>query len=242
MTFPATVMPPWGAQGRLHARGARPPRRLSADAARAGGGREGSRSQSLHTRTSRSASATTSTRRTILPCSAPSAPRRCGARRARRASRAPTATPAAPTRAMRGVATRYPKHVAAHGRVMALEDFLEVHGPETTGRPLPVESAPNVDLTMLDQDGLERAAGGGRHGEPAGAGGAGPGPRRLFEKRVGERNHSCADCHTPDRGGQQVPGRPPARRRDRRASPATSRPGGPVRTTRGTCAGGFSGA
>jgi L-cysteine S-thiosulfotransferase len=106
---------------------------------------------------------------------------------------------------MRGVATRYPKHVAAHGRVMALEDFLEVHGPATTGRPLPVESAPNVDLTMR----IKMAS----NGLPVAVDTASPRARAalargraLFEKRVGERNHSCADCHTPDRGANKFLG------------------------------------
>ena len=63
--------------------------------------------------------------------------------------------------AMRGVATRYPRHLPAYGRVMAIEDFLAVHGPETTGEALPIESAGNVDLTMLVKmasDGLPVAA------------------------------------------------------------------------------------
>lgn len=51
-------------------------------------------------------------------------------------------------RAMRGVATRYPKFVKARGRVMSVEDFLTVHGPETTGRALPAESAENLALTL----------------------------------------------------------------------------------------------
>jgi sulfur-oxidizing protein SoxA len=107
--------------------------------------------------------------------------------------------------AMRGVATRYPRHVAAYGRVMALEDLLSVHAPERTGRPLPVESAPNIDLTML----IKMASNGlpvavdttSPHARAALARG-----RATFEKRVGERNHSCADCHTPDRGANKFLG------------------------------------
>jgi sulfur-oxidizing protein SoxA len=110
-----------------------------------------------------------------------------------------------PTASMRGVATRYPRHVAAYGRVMALEDFLAVHAPERTGRPLPVESAPNIDLTML----IKMASNGlpvavdttSPHARAALARG-----RATFEKRVGERNHSCADCHTPDRGANKFLG------------------------------------
>ena len=50
--------------------------------------------------------------------------------------------------AMKGVATRYPRFVAAYGRVMSIEDFLTVHAPATTGRPLPEESVDNLDLTV----------------------------------------------------------------------------------------------
>jgi len=106
---------------------------------------------------------------------------------------------------MRGVATRYPKHVTAHGRVMAIEDFLSVHDSETTGRPLPVESAQSIDLTML----IKMAS----NGLPVAVDTKSPRARAAlargkatFEKRVGERNHSCADCHTPDRGANKFLG------------------------------------
>jgi L-cysteine S-thiosulfotransferase len=110
-----------------------------------------------------------------------------------------------PAASMRGVATRYPRHVAAYGRVMALEDFLSVHAPERTGRPLPVESAPNIDLTML----IKMAS----NGLPVAVDTTSPRARAAlargkatFEKRVGERNHACADCHTPDRGANKFLG------------------------------------
>jgi sulfur-oxidizing protein SoxA len=106
---------------------------------------------------------------------------------------------------MRGVATRYPKHVAASRRVMAIEDFLAVHGPETTGRPLPMESAHNLDLTML----VKMAS----NGMPVAVDTSSPAARAAvargqasFNKRVGERNHACADCHTPDRGANKFLG------------------------------------
>jgi sulfur-oxidizing protein SoxA len=108
-------------------------------------------------------------------------------------------------RSMRGVATKYPAHVAAHGRVMAIEDFLSVHGPATTGTPLPVESAPNVDLTMsikMASNGLPVAI----DTSSAAARAALARGKATFEKRVGERNHSCADCHTPGRGANKFLG------------------------------------
>jgi sulfur-oxidizing protein SoxA len=108
-------------------------------------------------------------------------------------------------RAMRGVATRYPKHVTAYRRVMAIEDFLSVHGPETTGRELAVESVENVDLTMR----VKMAS----NGMPVAVDLSSPRARAAlargeasFTRRVGERNHACADCHTPDRGANKFLG------------------------------------
>jgi L-cysteine S-thiosulfotransferase len=107
--------------------------------------------------------------------------------------------------AMRGVATRYPRHLPAYGRVMAIEDFLAVHGPETTGEALPIEGAGNVDLTMLVKmasDGLPVAV--DTASAPARA--ALARGEASFYRRVGERNHACADCHTPERGADKFLG------------------------------------
>jgi len=100
-------------------------------------------------------------------------------------------------RAMRGVATRYPKFVASSRRVMSLEDFLEVHAPETTGRAMASQSADNLDLTMF----VKRAS----NGLPVSVDVTSPGARAAlargkatFYRKVGERNHSCADCHTTE--------------------------------------------
>ena len=98
-------------------------------------------------------------------------------------------------RAMRGVAPRYPKFVKSYGRAMSVEDFLEVHAPETTGRAMPSESADNLNMTML----VKRAS----NGLPVSVDVASPEARAAlargkatFYRKVGERNHSCADCHT----------------------------------------------
>ena len=108
-------------------------------------------------------------------------------------------------KSMRGAATRYPRYVTAYRRMMAIEDFLGVHGPETTGRPLPVESAPNLDLTML----VKMAS----NGLPVAVDTSSPAAKAAlargeasFHRRVGERNHACADCHTPDRGANKFLG------------------------------------
>lgn len=112
-----------------------------------------------------------------------------------------------PERSMKGVATRYPKHVKAYGRVMGIEDFLAVHAPETTGAPMPSESAENLTMTML----VKMQS----NGMPVNVDTTSPEARAAlargkasFEKRVGQRNHACADCHTrgPGRGAEKFLG------------------------------------
>jgi len=106
---------------------------------------------------------------------------------------------------MRGVATRYPRYVPAFNRVMAIEDFLSVHAPDTTGQALAVESAENVTFTML----IKMAS----NGMPVAVDTSSPQARAAlargrasFVRRVGERNHACSDCHTPDRGANKFLG------------------------------------
>jgi len=108
-------------------------------------------------------------------------------------------------KSMRGVAARYPQHVPQYTRVMAIEDYLTVHGPETTGRPLPIEGVENLDLTMLVKmasDGLPVAV----DTTSAAARAALARGKATFHRRVGERNHACADCHTPDKGANKFLG------------------------------------
>ncbi len=108
-------------------------------------------------------------------------------------------------KAMRGVATRYPKFVKAYGRVMAIEDFLTAHGPDTTGRPFPAQSADNLNMTMH----VKMAS----NGMPVAVETTSPEARAAlargkasFYRRVGERNHACADCHTPQKGADKFLG------------------------------------
>jgi sulfur-oxidizing protein SoxA len=204
VTFPNTVMPPWGAQGTFtpdelvhlvaYLQTLRGPARPETDTSR----NPFTRSKPVGfgdnlDPTNNPAVVRAETAEAMWSAVGPSG-KSCAACHAGGAARS-----------MRGVATRYPKHVTAHGRVMAIEDFLSVHGPETTGRPLPAESAPNVDLTMLIKmasNGLPVAV--DTTSRPARA--ALARGKATFEKRVGERNHSCADCHTPDRGANKFLG------------------------------------
>ena len=110
-----------------------------------------------------------------------------------------------PDVAMKGVALRYPKLVPRYGRVMSIEDLLTVHGPERTGTVFPMESEANLDMTML----VKMASNGmpivvdteSREARAALERG-----RATFYRRVGERNHACADCHTPDKGANKFLG------------------------------------
>ncbi len=108
-------------------------------------------------------------------------------------------------KAMKGVATRYPKFVTAYGRVMSIEDFLTVHGPETTGRPYPAQSADNLNMTMhvkMASNGMPVAI---DMGSPEARAALARG-KASFYRRVGERNHACADCHTPEKGANKFLG------------------------------------
>ena len=110
-------------------------------------------------------------------------------------------------KSMQGVATRYPKYVVPYQRVMSIEDFLTVHAPETTGMALLSQSEDNINMAILIkmqsngmpvtldltspemQEALERG-------------------KASFYKRVGMRNHACADCHTsaPGKGATKFLG------------------------------------
>src|SRR5204863_288431 len=84
-------------------------------------------------------------------------------------------------------------------------DFLTVHAPDTTGREMLSESAHNLNMTMLirmQSNGLPvnvdvtspEAAAAYERG------------RAVYFKRVGQRNHACADCHETDRGAGRFAG------------------------------------
>ena len=110
-------------------------------------------------------------------------------------------------KAMKGVATRYPRFVKEYGRMMAMEEFLQMHGPATTGIEMPSQSKLNLNMSMLvkfqsngmplnlDLASLESQAA-LKRGEA------------TYNKRVGQRNHACADCHNeaPGKGGNKFLG------------------------------------
>ena len=110
-----------------------------------------------------------------------------------------------PGAAMKGVATRYPRYVAQYRRVMSIEDFLAAHGPETTGTTLPAESESNLTMSVLVKmasNGMPVAV----DTESRQARAALVRGKATFYRRVGERNHACADCHTPEKGANKFLG------------------------------------
>jgi L-cysteine S-thiosulfotransferase len=112
---------------------------------------------------------------------------------------------ARPETAMKGVATRYPKLVKSSGRVMSIEDWLTVHGPATTGRPMPAQSGDNLTMGVL----IRMASNGMPLAVDVSSGEARAAFERgkaSFYRRVGQRNHSCADCHVPEKGANKYLG------------------------------------
>ena len=100
---------------------------------------------------------------------------------------------------MVGVGAQYPKWMPQYGRMMSVEDFLAVHGPETTGDPMPAQGDDNITMSILvrmQSNGMPYdIALNDRNVKAAIARG-----EELFNRRVGQRGQACADCHT-DRGG-----------------------------------------
>jgi sulfur-oxidizing protein SoxA len=110
-------------------------------------------------------------------------------------------------KAMKGVATRYPRHVAEYGRVMSVEEYLMMHAPATTGAAMPSESNQNLKMTVL----VKMQS----NGMPLDLDMSSPEAKAALErgkatfyKRVGQRNHACADCHIdePGKGGNKFLG------------------------------------
>lgn len=103
---------------------------------------------------------------------------------------------------MKGVAVGFPKFMAAYNRVVSLEDFLSAHGPETAELELPLESNENVFLSAR----IKMASNGmplsidlnmPEHRAALKKG------KETFYRRIGQRNHSCADCHSDERAGKK---------------------------------------
>src|SRR6266446_302154 len=108
-------------------------------------------------------------------------------------------------KAMKGVATRYPKYLPSYRRVMSIEDYLTVHAPERTGNEMLAQSPAHLAMTIL----IKMQS----NGMPVNIDVTSPEARTAYERgrafyyqRVGQRNHACADCHDTDRGAGRYAG------------------------------------
>jgi L-cysteine S-thiosulfotransferase len=97
------------------------------------------------------------------------------------------------------VGATYPKWFDEYRRMMSVEDFLAVHAPDTTGIEMPAQDQENLAMSILvrmQSNGKPYELDTGNPNVQA----AIKRGEQLFHRPVGQRNHSCADCHTP-RGG-----------------------------------------
>ncbi len=101
---------------------------------------------------------------------------------------------------MVGVGANSPKWMGQYGRMMSVEDFLAVHSPETTGIEMPAQGKENLTMSIL----VRMQSNGMKHAldteHPAVKAAIERG-KALFDRPVGRRHSSCADCHTGPRGG-----------------------------------------
>lgn len=102
---------------------------------------------------------------------------------------------------MKGVATQYPKYYPKYKRIMSIEDVIAWHGIDETGlEQLRSQGADNLNLTVL----IKMQS----NGMPVKVDITSPEAKAAYERgkanfyrKVGMRNHACADCHNPARGG-----------------------------------------
>jgi sulfur-oxidizing protein SoxA len=102
---------------------------------------------------------------------------------------------------MKGVATKYPRHYPKYKRVMSIEEVIAWHGIDETGlEHLRSQGADNLNLTVL----IKMQS----NGMPVNVDITSPEAKAAYERgranyyrKVGQRNHACADCHDPARGG-----------------------------------------
>ena len=106
---------------------------------------------------------------------------------------------------MVGVGARYPKWKEAYSRMMSVEDYLAVHAPETTGHEMPSQGEQNLAMSILvrmQSNGMPYAL----DLNDANVQAAVKRGEETFNRRVGQRGQSCANCHTARGGGNKFLG------------------------------------
>jgi sulfur-oxidizing protein SoxA len=105
---------------------------------------------------------------------------------------------AAPESTMKSWAAQMPRYEARLNKVLGVEEFITRHARATTGAELPMQEADNVALSVylhhlsngavirpdLSSPGARKAAASGR---------------ALMQRKLGQLNMACVDCHTREK-------------------------------------------
>lgn len=103
---------------------------------------------------------------------------------------------------LKGAGAEYPKWFDEYDRMMSIEDFLAVHALEEQEMELPTQSEENLYMAILVRSQSNGMAYDIDEDDPNVQAAIERG-EELFHREVGQRNHSCANCHTNRGGGGQ---------------------------------------
>ena len=108
-----------------------------------------------------------------------------------------TACHAAPESAFKTWAARMPRFEPRLNKMLGVEEFITRHARATTGAEFPMQGADNIALSIY----LHNLANGAEihPDESAGARKAALSGRALMQRKVGQLNMACIDCHTKER-------------------------------------------
>ncbi|MEW6413618.1 MAG: sulfur oxidation c-type cytochrome SoxA [Pseudomonadota bacterium] len=109
---------------------------------------------------------------------------------------------AAPEKAFRSWAAGMPKYEPRMQKVLNVEEFITRHARATTGADYPMQSDDNIALAIY----LKNLA----NGQPfkvdtasAGAKEAAARGKALMQRKIGQLNFACIDCHSPEKGANK---------------------------------------
>lgn len=105
-----------------------------------------------------------------------------------------------PAQAFAAWGAQMPRYEPRLDKVLGVEEFVTRHARATTGGEFPMQSETNLALAIY----LRALANGQPIRVDTGSPGAAAALKRgqaLMEKKVGQLNFSCRDCHDPERGG-----------------------------------------
>lgn len=104
-----------------------------------------------------------------------------------------------PERAFKTWAASMPRWDARAGKVLGVEEFIARHSAAATGHMLPMQSKANTAFAIW----LRHLA----NGQPIKLDISSPGAREAYkrgetlsQRKVGQLNFACVDCHSPERG------------------------------------------